>query len=119
VVVILLLTTLFYLLTFINVYVSFLAFGVTPDFWEISSLIPVILFVAQVPVTLLGNIGFFESVFVFYFLLIGIPGVETLAMGLLLRLKMITTGGIGYFIYITYKHPESHGEEIDQLERNI
>jgi uncharacterized protein (TIRG00374 family) len=98
-----LLTIAFYLLTLLNVYISFLAFNIRPDFIAICALVPVILFVGQIPVTVLGNIGFFESVFVFYFLLLDIPGSETLAMGLLLRLKMITTGGVGYFFYILHK----------------
>lgn len=118
-VIILLLTIFFYLLTWLNVYVSFMAFGIKPDFHGIFALVPIILFVGQVPVTLLGNIGFFESVYVFYFLLIGIPGAETLAMGLLLRLKMITTGGIGYFVYLSYNHSKYFGEEIGRLDRNI
>ena len=98
-----LLTISFYVLTLFNVYVGFMAFNITPDFIATCALIPIILFVGQVPVTFLGNIGFFESIFVFYFLLLNIPASETLAMGLLLRLKMIATGSAGCFFYITNK----------------
>jgi uncharacterized protein (TIRG00374 family) len=104
-------TVLFYLLTWINVYVTFMAFGVKPDILGICAIVPTILFVGQVPVTLLGNIGFFESVYVFYFLLIGVPGAETLAMGLLLRLKMVTIGTVGYFVYLTHNHIRNVGDE--------
>jgi uncharacterized membrane protein YbhN (UPF0104 family) len=62
--------------------------------------------------------GFFESVFVFYFLRIGIPGAETLAMGLLLRLKMLTIGVVGYFVYLSYNHTQPIDEEIDQLAKD-
>lgn len=99
-----LLTVLFYFLTWVNVYVSFRAFGVQVDFPAICALVPAILFAAHIPVTLLGNLGYFESVFVIYFLMIGIPGVETLAMGLLLRLKMLTMGLVGFFMYLFYTH---------------
>lgn len=109
-----LLTVVFYVLTWVNVYVSFRAFGVTPDFPHICALVPAILFAAHVPVTVLGNFGYFESVFVFYFLLIGIPGAETLAMGLLLRLKMLTLGVIGYIVYLFYTH--NRKEEFEGLE---
>lgn len=98
------LTVLFYFLTWVNVFFSFRAFGVETHFWQISALIPTILFLAHLPVTMLGNVGFFESVFVFYFMLIGVAGEETLAMGLLLRLKMILMGLIGLVSYIIYKH---------------
>ena len=112
-------TVLFYLLTWLNVYVAFMAFGVKPDFWGICALVATVLFVAQIPVTLLGNLGFFESVFVFYFMLVGIPGAETLAMGLLLRLKMLTIGGVGYLVYLSYSHAKYVGEEFEQLEQSV
>lgn len=110
-------TVLFYLFTWLNVYVAFKAFGVSPDFLGICALVPTVLLVAQVPVTLLGNLGFFESIFVFYFLFIDIPGAETLAMGLLLRLKMLTIGGVGYIAYLSYSKTKKIGEEFEQLEQ--
>jgi uncharacterized protein (TIRG00374 family) len=112
-------TVLFYLLTWLNVYLAFMAFGVKPEFLGICALVSTVLFVAQVPVTLLGNLGFFESVFVFYFLLIGVPAAETLAMGLLLRLKMLTIGGVGYLVYLSYSDAKYIGEEFEQLEQSV
>ncbi|NNK93813.1 MAG: flippase-like domain-containing protein [Desulfobacterales bacterium] len=112
-------TILFYLFTWLNVYVAFMAFGIKPGFLSTCALVPTALFMAQVPVTILGNMGFFESVFVLYFLLIGIPGAETLAMGLLLRLKMLTIGGVGYLVYLSYSHEKYIGEEIDQFDRSV
>lgn len=98
------LTVLFYFLTWVNVSLAFWAFGVQHQFIYICALVPTIMFVAHIPVTLLGNLGFFESVFVFFFLLIDIPGVETLAMALLLRIKMLLIGVVGFFVYLVYKH---------------
>lgn len=97
------LTVLFYILTWVNVYTAFLAFNVHVDFVFICAIVPAVMLVAHVPVTLLGNLGYFESVFVFYFLLIGIGGAETLAMGLLLRLKMFSMGIMGFITYLSYK----------------
>jgi uncharacterized protein (TIRG00374 family) len=108
------LTVLFYFFTWVNVYVSFRAFGTRVPFWEMSSLVPTIMFAAHLPVTLLGNLGFFESVFVFYFLLLGISGAETLAMGLLLRVKMFTLGGIGFLVYLMYRYGRRN--ELTELE---
>ncbi len=95
------LTFVFYFFTWLNVYISFLAFGVDPGFAAVSALVPTIMFVAQMPLTLLGNLGFFESVFVFYFLLLDIPAAESLAMGLLLRIKMLTLGVLGLLVYLS------------------
>ncbi len=98
-----LLTLLYYLLTWVNVYTSYLAFGVTVDFWYICAIVPAIMLVAHMPVTLLGNLGYYESVFVFYFLLAGVGTAESLAMGLLLRVKLLAAGLIGFGIYLAYR----------------
>lgn len=97
------LTVLFYALTWVNVYTAYRAFGVEVNFIQICAIVPAIMLVAHVPVTLLGNLGYFESVFVFYFLLIGVGGAESLAMGLLLRVKTLTMGIVGFGVYLLYK----------------
>ncbi len=97
------LTVLFYVLTWVNVYTAYRAFGVEVNFIQICAIVPAIMLVAHVPVTLLGNLGYFESVFVLYFLLVGIGGAETLAMGLFLRLKTLTMGIVGFGVYLVYK----------------
>ncbi len=97
------LTVFFYFLTWVNVYTTFKAFDIEVNFWAICAVVPAILFVAHVPVTVLGNLGYFESVFVFYFLMVGVGGAESLAMGLLLRLKMLCMGGFGFVSYIIYR----------------
>jgi glycosyltransferase 2 family protein len=97
------LTVIFYVLTWVNVYTAFKAFNVEVNFLAICALVPAIMLVAHVPVTLLGNLGYFESVFVFYFLLGGVGGAESLAMGLLLRLKMLCLGGLGFVTYLVYR----------------
>ena len=94
------LTGLFYFLTWLNVWIAFRTFGVHRGFWEISALVPTIMFVGQMPVTLLGNLGFFESVYVGYFLLLGIPPEGSLAMGLLMRLKILMLGCMGLCVYL-------------------
>lgn len=107
-------TVFFYFLTWVNVYISFRAFGVAPDFLAVCALVPTIMFVGHLPVSVLGNLGFFESMFVFYFLLIQIPPAESLAMGLLLRLKMLSLGAAGYLVYLAYKQRRAH--ELEQLQ---
>lgn len=101
---IIILTVLFYFLIWVNVYFAFLTFGWQVNFFVMVAFVPTIMFVAQLPVSLLGNLGFFESVFVFYFLMAGIPGEVTLAMGLLLRLKIFCIGGVGFVAYLFYQN---------------
>lgn len=113
------LTAVFYVLTWVNVYISFLAFGVQPSFVAISALVPTIMLVGQVPLTFLGNLGFIESVFVFYFLQLQIPAAESLAMGLLLRVKMLWLGSMGYLIYLsrTRGKNSTHGPAGDLVKK--
>jgi uncharacterized protein (TIRG00374 family) len=112
---IIVLTMIFYLFTMVNVYVSFKAFNVEVNFLAVCVLVPTALFMAHFPVTVLGNLGYFESVFVGYFLLIGVPGAESLAMGLLLRLKMLTLGVVGMGLYIFFK--SSSRQEVEEMDR--
>lgn len=109
------LTLIFYVLTWVNVYSAFRAFHVDVSFLAICALVPAILLVAQLPVTLLGNLGYYESIYVVYFLLAGVEGAETLAMGLFLRLKMLVLGGVGCLVYFVYK--QSHKLELEKQEK--
>ena len=49
------------------------------------------------------------------FFQIGVLPAESLAMGLLLRFKMLCLGVVGFVTYLTYKYSDS--AELDQLER--
>ncbi|EKD36423.1 MAG: hypothetical protein ACD_75C01519G0003 [uncultured bacterium] len=97
------LTMLFYMFTWLNVYTAFRTFHVEVNFVAICAVVPAAMFVANVPVTLLGNLGYFESVFVFYFLMVGVGGAESLAMGLMLRLNKLGLGGLGFISYLVYR----------------
>ena len=101
------LTAVFYFLTMANVYFAYKAFDVEVSFVAVCALVPTALFMAQIPVTLLGNLGYYESVFVGFFLLVGIPTAESLAMGLLLRMKILALGVLGYIVYLSYKNSRS------------
>jgi uncharacterized protein (TIRG00374 family) len=110
------LTVLFYVLTWVNVYTAFRTFNIEVSFVSVCAIVPAVMLVAHVPVTLLGNLGYFESVFVFYFLLVGVDGAESLAMGLMLRLKMLTMGVVGYIAYLLYKQKHQLNITMDSTE---
>ena len=109
------LTVFFYSMTWVNVYMAFRAFGVEVDFIEISALIPTSMVVAMIPVTLLGNLGFTESVYIAFFSLIGVSSSAILFMGLLLRLKLFVIGIVGYFFYLMYRHKQLDIAELERL----
>jgi len=106
------LTIWFYFLTWMNVYVSFRAFGVDPGFRGVAALVPVCMLMAMLPVTFLGNLGFTEGVYVTYFHLLGISSAASLAMGLLLRIKLLTVGSLGCILYLGYR--ETAGAPLEE-----
>lgn len=88
------LTALFYVLTVLNVVVACRAFGVWAKPTAVATVLPAALLVASLPITL-GSLGLAEGSYVFYLGLIGLSGEVTLAMAMLLRLKIIFLGLIG------------------------
>ncbi len=112
---VILLTLFFYFMTWVNVYVAFTTFGVRLDFWTMSALIPTSMVVGMIPVTLLGNIGFTESVYIAVFSLIGVSNSAALIMGLLLRLKFFVIGIVGYLFYLTYRSKTVDFDTVQKL----
>lgn len=110
-----LLTIFFYFMTWVNVYVAFRAFGVRIDFIEMSAVIPTSMLMSMIPVTLLGNLGFTESVYIAFFSLIAVSSSATLFMALLLRLKLLVIGIVGFFFYLMYRHKKLDIAELERL----
>lgn len=94
------LTVLFYALTWLNVYVSFRAFGVALPFRDVAAVVPVCMMVSMIPVAPLASLGLAEGAYVFFFRLLGVPPAASLAMGLLLRCKLLLVGLIGCGVYL-------------------
>ena len=97
---VLVLTVMFYGLTWVNVYVSFRAFGVQVPFLDVAAVVPVCMLVAMIPVAPLASLGLAEGTYVFYFGLLGVPAAASLAMGLLLRCKLLFIGLVGCLLYL-------------------
>lgn len=88
------LTALFYGLMIGNVVFAYRTFGVWPNAAGVACVLPVAVMVAMIPVTM-GNLGIAEGAYVFYFGLVGMGRELTLAMSLLLRMKIIILGVVG------------------------
>ncbi len=88
-------TLLFYSLTWVNVFVSFRAFGVEVPLPGVAAVLPTAMIVAMLPLAPLAGLGLAEGAYVFYFGLLGVQAADALAMGLLLRLKLVTLGLLG------------------------
>lgn len=88
-------TLLFYLLTWINVWVTFKAFGVHVAILDVAALLPTAMIVSMVPIVPLAGLGLAEGVYVYYFSLLGVAPAGSLAMGLLLRSKLVVLGVLG------------------------
>ncbi len=98
-----LLTVLFYALTWVNVYWAFRTFGNHVPLRDIAALLPTAMLAGSIPITL-GSLGIVEGSYVFYFHLVGAAPAGTLLMGLFLRFKLIVVGVIGFLNYLSYRH---------------
>lgn len=89
-------TCMFYMLTWVNVWVSFKAFGVDVPILDVAAILPASMLLAMLPIVPLAGLGLAESVYVFYFGMLDVASPASLAMGSLLRLKLIFVGIIGW-----------------------
>jgi uncharacterized protein (TIRG00374 family) len=104
------LTVVFYALTWLNVYVSFRAFDVDLSFTYVVALVPTSMMVSMIPIAPMASLGLAEGAYVYYFWLVGVPSAASLAMGLLIRCKLLLIGGIGLLCHLWL------GEDIKQDE---
>lgn len=93
-------TLLFYALTWVNVFVTFRAFGVAVPLSGVAAVLPTAMIVAMLPLAPLASLGLAESSYVFYFGLLNVEAADALAMGLLLRLKLVTLGLLGLVCHL-------------------
>lgn len=102
---IILLTLLFYILTWVNVWMSYKAFGHDLPFAHAVAVTPVCLMIASLPIAPFGGLGLTEGGYLYFFSLAGVPRPATFAMALLLRLKVLMLGLIGMLCY-TFSKPD-------------
>ncbi len=94
-----LLTAAFYGLVWLNVLVAYRTFSFDPPLAFVF-MTPIAQFMTSLPVSAGGNLGYSEGVFAYYFSLVGIAVEATVAMAVLLRLKIWFLGliGLGFFL---------------------
>lgn len=115
--VVVLLSIAFYAATWLNVYFSFRTFNTIPDFAGVVALVPLVMLAAMLPISIMGNLGFTEGVYVTYFSLLGIDPANILAMGLFLRFKLFLIGIFGLVSYLTMRREHARGN-LGEGERN-
>lgn len=102
------LSIVFYAATWFNVYFAFRTFNTVPDFAGVVALVPLVMLAAMLPISIMGNLGFTEGVYVTYFGLLGINPANILAMGLFLRFKLFLIGGFGLVSYVTMRRDHAN-----------
>lgn len=95
------LSLLFYALSWLNVLIAFRAFGHEVPFGAVVAVLPTAMVVAMLPVAPLAGLGLAEGAYVFYFGLVSVGGGAALAMGLLLRCKLLLLGALGLAAHVT------------------
>lgn len=98
----------FHVMTIINTLATCWAMNISPSLFDLAVTVPIILFVTMIPITI-GSIGLWEGTFAFFFLQIGIPAADAVAVALILRAVSILMGLLGGIFYLfrrqMLKHP--------------
>ena len=106
---IMLLSALFHIMTGLNLYLGCLALNYQPAFLDMIIVTPFILLLSVLPITING-IGLWESSFVLFFSLLGIPKSLALSVALLLRLKTLFVSSLGGLFYLQEKGEKDERE---------
>jgi uncharacterized protein (TIRG00374 family) len=94
---------LFHVLTVVNTYVACRAIGwEDPQFFGLFVVVPLILLVGMLPLTPNG-VGLQEGAFVFFLQRVGSSASQGLAVGLVLRAKVILLALVGGIIFLRMK----------------
>ena len=110
-VLVLLLSLLFHLLTGLNLYYACLALHYQPDLLSMIVVTPFILLLSLLPITING-IGLWESAFVLFFSLLGLPKSLALSVALLLRMKNLLISALGGIFYLQEGRTVENSAEI-------
>ncbi len=114
---VLLVTVLFYALTFLNVLLAFRTFGIEVAAREVATWTPVILFISMVPLSI-SSLGIAEGAYVYCFLLAGVPREASLSVALIMRLKLVAFGLVGGAVYLLSKSEKPQTEGVARCTRN-
>lgn len=110
----------FHVMTIINTLTCCWAINISPNVYDLAVTVPIILFLSMAPITI-GSIGLWEGTFAFFFLQIGIPAKDGVAVALILRAVGIILGLFGGLFYLLrgkmLKHPPS--PETEATTENI
>jgi glycosyltransferase 2 family protein len=109
------LTLLFYALTWVNVLVSFRAFGVEVPLVSAMAVVPVCMVIACLPVAPFAGLGLTEGAYIVFFGLVDVPRAASLAMAVLLRLKLLGLGFAGMICQIPgTRRPEPEARSLHE-----
>ncbi|MEA2625081.1 MAG: glycosyltransferase 2 family protein [Candidatus Binatota bacterium] len=92
----------FYALAVLNVYYSAQVFGQAPDLAGLAIVVPIVLVVSFVPISV-GGLGLAEWAYVVCLGQIGVPAAEAVAVGLVLRAKIMLFGVIGGVLLVSHR----------------
>ncbi len=93
-------STMFYMLAVINVWISSRAFSVDIPFTDMLLAVPAIMLIMNLPVSI-GGLGLMEAAYTTIFVLFGYPPELALSTALLMRFKTIVNAFIGGIVHLS------------------
>lgn len=92
---------IFYFLAVINVWVTALAFNTEVVFTDLLVAVPLILFIANIPLSI-GGIGLMEYSYIFVFDIFGYSTALAISVAMLMRFKSLIDGSLGGVFYLCF-----------------
>lgn len=93
-------STLFYMLAVINVWISARAFSIDVSFYDMMLAVPAIMLIMNLPVSI-GGLGLMEAAYSTIFILFGYSPALALSTALLMRFKTIVNAFIGGIVHLS------------------
>lgn len=97
-----LLSLIFYVCAAATVWAAAMCFGADVSIWYLIATVPLVLVAGMLPVSLNG-LGITEAGFALFLQLAGVPLVDAIGVGLLLRARLLVTGLLGGWLFLQYK----------------
>lgn len=97
-----LLSLLFYVGAAATVWAATISLGAEVSIWYLMATVPLVLVAGMLPVSLNG-LGITEAGFALFLQLAGVPLVDAIGVGLLLRARLLVTGLFGGLLFLRYR----------------
>jgi uncharacterized protein (TIRG00374 family) len=101
-----LLSLIFYVGAALTVWAAAMSVNANVDVWYLLATVPIVLLIGMLPISING-LGITEAGFAMFLQFAGVPPAESVAVGLLIRARIILTALIGGVVFLRFRRSGS------------